>query len=513
MLEVSRHESRFQFALCYLKRLAHAGLLMLHQCGGGHAYLSDGRTLVFDSSGICNVEECLKENTHRSHLSSLKLAWDAMKSDHQFVSDFNAAAFVDLTVFLGTVRRFRRSEKNIVGQTQLQVFGTCFAGLLSTYLLLAYSTVPVKSSAQWQTLRHEQSLPEKKRVQKKTRETEHDSVAQLVAADESEQADQGASEENKKERQWVQVDLDEIWNLYSDSIEVKGLSLQQIVRSKARSQEGGCKESTVINWLGKIQAMYKQRASLGFKDETHLNLISDASRHSTRDTLVSAFYSPDRDIAAYGASQILRTAKTFPGEIDCEQVVEKMLAQKKADRLAAYRVCQGLSNQLKNITNGSLTLTSFLCEDQALCPLTSKVLHICSGNGITLHFKETNQASLVDLDALAELPCLVLGMDQGSQGMAAAGFLHTCLHAQFYYDPFHRLARDMKGAVSGAPANVKQRLQLALLSSTYLWSLSYKPFKQGSFFQDKVELLERFCQTESQDCSFSLFMCLRFAMF
>lgn len=513
MLEVSRHESRFQFALCYLKRLAHAGLLMLHQCGGGHAYLSDGRTLVFDSSGICNVEECLKENTHRSHLSSLKLAWDAMKSDHQFVSDFNAAAFVDLTVFLGTVRRFRRSEKkhswsdSVTGLWNLLRWSIVY--LLAACLQHRAREV-IRTVADIET----RAIPSrKKRVQKKTRETEHDSVAQLVAADESEQADQGASEENKKERQWVQVDLDEIWNLYSDSIEVKGLSLQQIVRSKARSQEGGCKESTVINWLGKIQAMYKQRASLGFKDETHLNLISDASRHSTRDTLVSAFYSPDRDIAAYGASQILRTAKTFPGEIDCEQVVEKMLAQKKADRLAAYRVCQGLSNQLKNITNGSLTLTSFLCEDQALCPLTSKVLHICSGNGITLHFKETNQASLVDLDALAELPCLVLGMDQGSQGMAAAGFLHTCLHAQFYYDPFHRLARDMKGAVSGAPANVKQRLQLALLSSTYLWSLSYKPFKQGSFFQDKVELLERFCQTESQDCSFSLFMCLRFAMF
>ena len=246
-------------------------------------------------------------------------------------------------------------------------------------------------------------------------------VAQQVVAVGSD--DEGLPETTAKQRPWVQVDLNEIWNLYTDSIEVKGLSLQQILRTKTRSREGGCGEGSANFWPGKFQAMYCQQASSGFEDELHINMVSDASRHSTRDILVTAIYSADRDMAAYGCSQVLKTARTFPGGIDCDGVVEKLSA----------------------------------------------------------------------------LPVLVLGMDQGSPGMAAAGWLHGCLMGQFYYDPFHRLARDMKGAVTSAPRSVRARLQMAQLCSTYLWGLSYKPFRQGSCHQDKTELLEMYLNSETKD--------------
>ena len=161
---------------------------------------------------------------------------------------------------------------------------------------------------------------------------------QLVAQSVSDNEDNGQASQRQ---QWVQVDLDEIWNLYSDSVEVKGLSLQQIVRSKGRSREGGCSEATVVNWLGKIQAMYQHRASLGFKNEIRLNMVSDGSRHSTRDTLVTVFYAPELDIAAYGDSQVLQTAKTSPGEIACDEPVERLLAQKRPSALLHIDCARG----------------------------------------------------------------------------------------------------------------------------------------------------------------------------
>ena len=105
----------------------------------------------------------------------------------------------------------------------------------------------------------------------------------------------------------------------------------------------------------------------------------------------------------------------------------------------------------------------------------------------------------MNLADLVAKPLLVLGMDQGAPGMAASGFLRNHVLIEFYFDPIHRLSRDMKGAVTSAPKLVKQRLQLAHLAATYLCSLSYKPFRSGSFHQDKVELLEMFLSSEAQD--------------
>ena len=139
--------------------------------------------------------------------------------------------------------------------------------------------------------------------------------------------------------------------------------------------------------------MYQHRASLGFKNEIQLNMVSDGSRHSTRDTLVTVFYAPELDIAAYGDSQVLKTAKTSPGEIACDEPVEKLLAQKKADRIVAHRLCQGLSNQIQQITAGALSLESLWCDEPALAPLTSKALRIKNGSHIHFVDKSTQEVS------------------------------------------------------------------------------------------------------------------------
>ena len=505
MLEVSKATDKTNFALAYLKRMAHCGLFFLHQCQGGHAYLKDGRSLVFDASGICNLEDCLSGNTHRAVWTSLKSSWDDMKTDNHVVSDFESASFLDVTCFLAMFRKYRRNNQKhcwsqSVNSLWYQLRWAVVALVSACVQYKARSIVSVNSD---EVLNR--SIPSrKKRLKRRRREGDggdgDDSDRAMIVAVDNDSGEeppshgQGQGQGDRKRRQWVQMDLDEIWNVYSDSIELKGLSLQQISKTKSRSREGGVKESTCSNWLGKIQAMYKRRACMGFSGEQYYNLIGDASRHSTRETMVSAFFSANRDIACFAAAQVVQTAKTYPGEINCEPAVEKLLAQKKADRMATYRVFQALSNQLSNISGGSVTLNSFLVKDEpALGPLSPEVLHVCGGRNIKLVNKASRASVLVDFKPLEQMKVLILGMDQGSPGMAAAGFMHANMMVQCFFDPYHRLARDMKLAVSGAPPLVRQRLQLSQLSSAYLWSLSYKPFRQGSFFQDKVEFWRDSC--------------------
>ena len=498
MAETSRNQDRSDFALGYLKRLAHTAVFVLHQCAGGRAYLQGGQVLVFDAAGISNIQECL--TVHAALVAGLKSSWESMNEEGQLASNFRTASFVDLVIFLAVVRRSRRRQKKHSWSKRLtELWEKMRFSLVK--LIAACLQHKVRATIQSVPDIESRAIPSRKKRVKKKRsggiDVDDPTNGQLVAQSVSDNEDNGQASQRQ---QWVQVDLDEIWNLYSDSVEVKGLSLQQIVRSKGRSREGGCSEATVVNWLGKIQAMYQHRASLGFKNEIRLNMVSDGSRHSTRDTLVTVFYAPELDIAAYGDSQVLKTAKTSPGEIACDEPVERLLAQKKADRIVAYRLCQGLSNQIQQITAGALSLESLWCDEPALAPLTSKKLRIKNGSHIQFVDKNTREVScLVNLTDLVAKPLLVLGMDQGAPGMAASGFLRNHALIEFYFDPIHRLSRDMKGAVTSAPKMVKQRLQLAHLAATYLWGLSYKPFRSGSFHQDKVELLEMFMSSETQD--------------
>ena len=108
--------------------------------------------------------------------------------------------------------------------------------------------------------------------------------------------------------------------------------------------------------------------------------------------------------------------------------------------------------------------------------------------------------SVSDLD----FEILTLGLDQGPSQTATASFLlHKRALAHVYWDPYHRLVNDMKLDRQWAlgPKFVRQRLQQALLCSSYIFSLSYKPFGGGGFYCDKKEVLEHFVATEYQDCT------------
>ena len=329
--------------------------------------------------------------------------------------------------------------------------------------------------------------------------------------------DEGDDQQNgpKRRKNNTSMDLNQIWKLYNDSVEINGVSLSMLVRTKQNDREAGCKQSTSTHWLKKIMKMYCRRANLGFKNIDHINVVCDASRHSVYDCLVSVFYSRHNDIAAYAPTQALRSSKiVHPGEIVCDSEVEKLLAEGSRTRLSGYRLLQAISHQVQLVSDFKLSLTNFLVSDDmefALQPVASDVTRVVTGTFVR-HVKKNGGddgevAPAANLLTLAKMPILVIGMDQGSSGMGAASYLcdNGSSMVHFYWDPYHRLIRDLKMAATSCPANVNVQIQQGLLCGSYLFSLNYKPFGKAGFHDDKRALLNAFMQTETQDKSVKMF--------
>ena len=108
MTEISRIDARAEFAVGFLKKIAVNSLSVLH-AGGGHCYLPNGATLSFDSSGVCNVYDCLQ--CHKGIKDSFKATWADMKEEGMLSTVFEAASIIDVVVFCASVRRYRRRLK------------------------------------------------------------------------------------------------------------------------------------------------------------------------------------------------------------------------------------------------------------------------------------------------------------------------------------------------------------------------------------------------------------------
>ena len=218
----------------------------------------------------------------------------------------------------------------------------------------------------------------------------------------------------RKRKNRTSMDLTEIWKLYNDSVEINGLSLSMLVRSKQNDRQAGCSSTTSTHWMKKCMTMYLDRAKHGFKGVKDVNVVCDASRHSVYDCLVSVFYTRQNDIAAYPPTQSLRSTKFVrPGEIACDSQVEKLLAEGSRTRLAGYRLLQAISHQLTLICDG-LDLTSFMVPEAmaaVLKPLSSSVTRVVRGSSVRL--VDTANAApspTINLLDLCKLPILVLGI-------------------------------------------------------------------------------------------------------
>ena len=254
----------------------------------------------------------------------------------------------------------------------------------------------------------------------------------LVVFDPLNEGDDGATEQATKSRKSkVLVDLNAIWQLYEDSM-TTNVSLPTLAKTRRRDRAAGMSEASVDYWMRKIQNIYGRRSAVSMSNCRFFSVACDASRHSTRDTLVSTVFSVENNVGVYANAQVLKSGGKLlaPDEAILDDEVEHLAATREIDRLASYRLMQAISFQLKFLT--SKTLNSFLLEHPdplavALAPLTPELVRVvkqdAGGTRVYLCNKVTKESTLVDPSGASQKPILSLIMDQGRCGTAFAGYL------------------------------------------------------------------------------------------
>ena len=65
----------------------------------------------------------------------------------------------------------------------------------------------------------------------------------------------GDGQDGKKRKSRTSMDLNEIWKLYNETVEINGMSLSMLVRSKQNDRQGGASETTSTWWMKKVMKM------------------------------------------------------------------------------------------------------------------------------------------------------------------------------------------------------------------------------------------------------------------
>ena len=511
--DMSRTEEKVEFATKCLKKitLQAAGHLMQSGGDGGQIYLRCGNSLQFSASAVVDLKSSLSRFVHHQVLRGFETSWRQMMDSGLLSDHFGAASLMDFVVFVVSVRRHRRKR-----------FASPFAGGLKDLLdKLRHGAVTFLAAVLRNEIRRIiRNTPDIEARQIPSRKRQRQIDNQLVPTVDPGPLQVGeANQQRRKKRKAVMADLNSIWNLQAEARECQ-VSLAVLIRTKKK--EVGSSEATVDYWSRKIQAMYMARASLACTDLSHFNLLTDAARFSTDETIVSCVYSPESDFAVFLNNQKVKGGGKeimHPNEFPMDPGIERLAAERRVDRLASYRLLQALSNQLKHLTNGNVNLASFLVDESSpsgliLKPMTPDVLRIVQRNqqdevsSVLLRNKRSGVVTRVDaLAGLREAKFLTLQMDQGPVGMSSVSYLMSSfgggesfalLHCT--WDGFHRVIRDMR-------LSMPKHLQQAILTSSYVWSINEKPFHQGGFHADKKDLLETFMQSSLEDRTFSEQVC------
>lgn len=288
----------------------------------------------------------------------------------------------------------------------------------------------------------------------------------------------------------------------------KGTSLRTAIamRSDAPSVNGAQSGSCDL-WVNKYLQMYNERAALGFSiGANHLSIVADASMHACKDTLAALAYSWELDLAVHLTAQIMPPGKdiTHYDQSAMPSHIAQLCAERKLQRVAAWRQLQCLSNQISILSKGTKTLDSFQLGNDVLVkvvPQDGSSVRIARkgdvGGTDTALIVRDGVAVNVLPEGLNDVPLLVVGLDQGSIGAAGMAFAinvnDSMMHVKF--DKFHRIIRDLKLSYLHC---CKSCFQKAQLYSSYLWSLNYKPFGSGGFLTLKNRLLTTFLAVESE---------------
>ena len=306
--------------------------------------------------------------------------------------------------------------------------------------------------------------------------------------------------ESRSRKKYTQLNLDSIWSLFEEA-RVKDLSLHNLAKVRGSDATGGMSTASVQHWHAKYLQMYKSRCTVAFQHLWHLNLVTDSSCHGTKDTLISTFYSYESKNSVFAMCQVMKSAKhLFPGELELESQVETLAARRELERLKSYRFLQAVSHQLHLLTGGNLDLTQLMpASELCLEPLNPGDSRELDGDGYT--FFRAGQVDPIKQTLTDQVPVVSCLMDQGSTGCAATAWLqskHSLFHAS--WDKIHRIVRDLKLAASHTG------LDQVVLMSSFVFSVNYKPFGSGAWFEEKRNALEAFLQSESFELWLQLYL-------
>lgn len=335
LVDSSRSDEKTDFCLAALQRLSLHALGKINEAGGGDLHLGEV-PLAFSASGSCDMSRL---DIHGRTLSSLQVCWEKM---HRLGS-WSSASLMDVTHFAALCRKTKRTHN--VGA---RVFPRrCLDFLDDLQTGVASFLADCLDHHVRQILQNSpDALTRKIPSRRKSRDS-----------DVSDQNVRAADEPPRKNRK-VETDVDTIWELMEEAQQAS-VSLPVLATTKKSENSGGCSPSTVIYCIRKYLAMYRARAHLSFDGVKYINVITDSSTFSTRDTCVSAAFSFEKNAGCYLAAQAVKGNHISPGELLLEDHVEQLIATRKADRIAAYRLLQAISHQLGTLTNGKLSLQTF----------------------------------------------------------------------------------------------------------------------------------------------------------
>ena len=334
----SRSNGKVEFALHWLQKLALHSVGYLNRAGGGQLRLAEGQLVGLSSQATLDVTAV---NPHAQVSASLKATWDLLDN----IGEFTNASLLDAVRFAAIARRTRRSagrkpfsarSGQAIQKLQIGLAKFLSQCLVTTVNQIIQNTVDI----------------ERRQIPSRKRRNQADPGEQLVLQE----------GEQPAKRHHVNVDVDAIWEMIQES-EDSGVSLGSLSRTKRNEKQGGCSEHTVKHWVMKHLSMYSSRVRLAFEGVKFFNLLTDSSTFSTRDTCISALYSTERDLGAYLPLQLVKGNSIAPNELHLDPSVERMVAIRKADRVASYRLLQAISNQLSQMSNRKVSINSFLLSD------------------------------------------------------------------------------------------------------------------------------------------------------
>ena len=105
----------------------------------------------------------------------------------------------------------------------------------------------------------------------------------------------------------AQVDPESIWKLFV-AAQNAGTSLRQALKLKREDiinnpEFGGAGEGKAVWWTRKLGVMYNKRIKTTFRMLPQLNMVADASTHSSKEILVSVLYSAAANLGGHAIIQ------------------------------------------------------------------------------------------------------------------------------------------------------------------------------------------------------------------